>query len=131
MARASVVSSMNESLAVNYDIERCTILYEKAIARQSSSVSIEDTSICENPAGPDRKASFEYDYRISRKLSRQLLRQKMSIQTQISINEKDEEEKEELPGVNEVGSITSSSEDIIKEQHNSKMGEIRSWYTEI
>jgi len=122
---------MNESMAVNYDIEKCTILYERAMARQSSSVSMEDTIVCENPAGPDRRTSFDFEYRNSRKLSRQLLRHKMSIQTQISLHEQDEEEKEELSRVKEAESITSSFEDIIRKQHNTKMGEIKSWYSEI
>ncbi|KAE9551771.1 hypothetical protein FO519_005008 [Halicephalobus sp. NKZ332] len=130
MARASVVSSMNDSWAVNYDIERCTAIYEKAIARKSSSVSIEDTSVCENPAGLDRRVSTE-DYRMSRKLSRQIMKKKMSIQTQISINEQDEEEKEELPKVKEDESTASSLEDISSEQNNSEMGGIRSWCSEL
>lgn len=50
--RASISSAMHDS--TNFDINRCTAIYERAVARHSSDSSFEDSfTVCDNPQGPN------------------------------------------------------------------------------
>uniref|UniRef100_A0A7E4UN50 G_PROTEIN_RECEP_F1_2 domain-containing protein n=1 Tax=Panagrellus redivivus TaxID=6233 RepID=A0A7E4UN50_PANRE len=54
IARASVVSAMNDNLAINYDVEKCAVLYERAMAKQKVSTvgSIEEECATDNTVMP-------------------------------------------------------------------------------
>lgn len=126
---------MNDSLAVNYDLDKCTVLYEKAMLRCNNkrlSSSSDEIIVCSNSNGniiDDLKMKLPKQQQYNN-----YYKKKVSIQPSLSNNIDNSNCIDEESIQNYSKNDDLNDDDYVfehVESVNPNMGDIKSWYSEI